>query len=313
MQICIVYFESYYTMNWEDLRILNAAADTRSLSAAARRLGMSQPKMSRGLRALEDRLGARLFDRLPSGLAPTPAGERLIPLVAEMATAAEAVERAKPLLPAAAVGTVRVSAEEMLCRFLAEHVEELLAAEPRVELELITTHAELSLSRREADLLIRACLPDGASLITRRLADASYAIYGACDYVERHPAARSAKRYSDCDWVGFAEDRLFFPRQKTWLDQRLARPPKLRATEMSSLFDALRAGVGLGLVPCYLGDREPALERLTAPIAETGERYHLLIHRDLFREPAVRAVKDALVALFLRHRDQFRGRERPAA
>lgn len=296
-------------MNWEDLRILNAAADTRSLSAAARRLGMSQPKMSRRLRSLEDRLGARLFDRLPSGLAPTPAGERLIPLVAEMATAAEAVERAKPSLPGTAVGTVRVSAEETLCRFLAEHVGELLAAEPRVELELIVAHAELSLSRREADLLIRACQPDGSSLITRRLADAHYAVYGACDYVERHPAARSAKRYSECAWVGFAEDRLFFPKQKTWLDQHLARPPKLRATEMSSLFDALRAGAGLGLVPCYLGDRDPMLERLTAPIAEITERYHLLIHRDLLREPAVRAVKDALVALFLRHRDQFRGRE----
>lgn len=305
--------KEYYLMNWEDLRILNAAADTRSLSAAARRLGMSQPKMSRRLRALEDRLGARLFDRLPSGLAPTPAGERLIPLVAEMANAAEAVERAKPSLPGTAVGTVRVSAEETLCRFLAEHVGELLAAEPRVELELIVAHAELSLSRREADLLIRACLPDGASLIARRLAGAHYAVYGARDYVERHPAARGAERYGACDWVGFAEDRLFFPKQKTWLDRHLPRPPKLRATEMSSLFDALRAGAGLGLAPCYLGDREPALERLTAPIAEVAERYHLLIHRDLLREPAVRAVKDALVALFLRHRDQFRGREGEAA
>lgn len=294
-------------MNWDDLRVLNAAAETSSLSAAARRLGISQPKASRRLRALEDAVGARLFDRLPSGLAPTPAGERLIPLVAEMATAADAVHCTRSALPAAATGTVRVSAVETIGRFLADRMNELLAATPGIEVEIITTHTEINLSRREADLLIRECLPEGASLISRRIGDLGYAVYGARDLVDRQPAARTEQRYASCDWVGLAEDRLFFPAQKRWLDRRLAGPPRMRTTELHVLMVAIRAGVGLGLAPCCLADGDPDLVRLTPAIPELTGRQHLLIHPDVLREPAVRAVVDGLAGLFRRHGARLAG------
>jgi len=296
-------------MNWDDLRILDMVASARSLSAAARKLGYSQPKLSRRLRALEDEVGARLFDRLPSGLVPTPAGERLIPLVADMAAAAEAVERQAPSLPEAATGTVRISAIETLCQFIGEHIPELCEMTPGLSYELITNHADVSLSRREADLLIRACLPDGASLIVRRLADMAYAVYGARDYVERHPAAGTADMFSKCTWIGFAEDRLFFPREKHWLDERLDAPPPIRVTEAGSALAAIRSGAGLGLLPCVTGDSHPCLVRLGDPIAEIEDKIHLLIHRDLLREPAVRSAADALARLFRRHRLELLGQD----
>jgi len=305
----------YSSMNWEDLRLLNAAAETRSLSAAARRLGISQPTLSRRLRALEDASGARLFDRTPSGLSPTPAGERLIPLVADMAAAAEAVSRAAPSLPETASGTVRISAETVVSRLLASHADRLMARAPGITFEFVTYHAEVSLSRREADLLIRECQPDGSSLITRRLGDMAYAVYGHRDLVRAHPEAIGEERYAACPWVGFAEDRLFFPTQKKWLDARLdavgAPPPRLRATEIGVLVDAIEAGAGLGLAPCLFADRLPALERLTPPIDALTSRYHLLIHRDVLREPAVRAGTDALVALFRALRPALLGTSAP--
>jgi DNA-binding transcriptional LysR family regulator len=172
-------------------------------------------------------------------------------------------------------------------------------------------HADISLSRREADLLIRECTPDGASLITRRLGDATYAVYGHRDLVAAHPAAQGEARYAGCPWVGFAEDRLFFPRHKSWLDERLAAaaapPPRLRATGIETLLEAVGAGVGLGIVPCYFGDRRPDLVRLTAPIAALTSHYHLLIHRDVMREPAVRGAIDGIAALFRRLRPALCG------
>ena len=294
-------------MNWDDLRILDSLASTRSLSAAARKLGVSQPKLSRRLRALEDSVGARLFDRLPTGLAPTPAGERLIPLVADMAVAAEAVERQAPSLPEAATGTVRISALETLCVFLGEHMTELCEIAPGLSFELITNHADVSLSRREADLLIRACLPDGASLVSRRIANLAYAVYGAHDYVARNPAAKSDAMFTECTWVGFAEDRLFFPGAKNWLDARTDGPPMVRVTEIGSAHAAVRSGIGLGILPCITGDADPALVHLSEPIPELEDKLHLLIHRDVLREPAVRSATDALATVFKRHRAKLLG------
>lgn len=294
-------------MNWDDLRILDSLASTRSLSAAARKLGVSQPKLSRRLRALEDDIGARLFDRLPTGLAPTPAGERLIPLVADMAIAAEAVERQAPSLPEAATGTVRISAIETLCQFIGERMTELCEMTPGLSFELITNHADVSLSRREADLLIRACLPDGASLVSRRLADMAYAVYGAPDYIARHPEALTEAAFSQCTWVGFTEDRLFFPREKHWLDERLDEPPMIRVTEVGSAHAAIRSGIGLGLLPCVTSDHDPALMRIGTPIKDIEDKIHLLIHRDVLREPAVRSATDALAGLFKRHRPALLG------
>ena len=149
--------------------------------------------------------------------------------------------------------------------------------------------------------------------LKRRLGEAGCAIYGAPKLIERQPAALEETRYADCDWVGFTEDRLFFPAQKRWLDERLAKPPRLRATEVSILLEAVRAGTGLGLLPCILADGDPALRRLTPTIPEVTGKKHLLIHRDVLREPAVRATVDALAELFKRDRDLLMGRSASTA
>ena len=96
-------------MDWDDLRIFDAAARAGSLGVAARRLGMSQPQVSRRLRGLEASLGARLFDRTPQGLRHTEAGKRLAALCAPMAEAADAIASAKPQIAENGVTIVRLA------------------------------------------------------------------------------------------------------------------------------------------------------------------------------------------------------------
>ncbi len=86
-------------MNWDDLKLVDAAARMRSLSGAAKALDISQPQLSRRLKSFEDRIGARLFDRTPTGLKPTDAGLRLIPLADDMRKKAEAAARILPICP----------------------------------------------------------------------------------------------------------------------------------------------------------------------------------------------------------------------
>ena len=172
-------------MNWDDLRLVDAAARTLSLSAAARTLGLSQPQLSRRLRSFEDRIGARLFDRTPRGLRPTAAGARLIPLAADMRGAADAVRRAQPDLASAALNTVRLSVDEVRERLVLERLPDVLARAPGVTLEIVCAHLHADHMQRETEIQLRSCLPETDSLIARRVGGVAYALYGAASATAR--------------------------------------------------------------------------------------------------------------------------------
>jgi DNA-binding transcriptional LysR family regulator len=278
-------------MNWDDLRVFLAVARRGSLSAAARELKVTQPTVGRRLKSLEERLSARLFDRLPDGFVLTAAGAELLQLAETMESAADAVERRQAAFADSVEGTVRLSIGEVMAQFLTDHLSELRARLPAIELELAVAHVSANLSRREADLLLR-----------------DFAIYGARNFVEAHPAARGAARFGDCAWIGFDEEHGYFPGQK-WLLERLeGRVPALRVNNAMVLHDAVRKGAGLGVLPCFAADRDPVLARLTAPLPEVTSPQHLLVHRDLRRSPSVRAVMDALAELFKRETPRLLGR-----
>ncbi len=300
-------------LNWDDMRVFLAVARDGNLSAAARRLKVTQPTVGRRLAQLEGDLGTRLFDRLPDGFVPTQAGEELLPIAVDMEKAAEALERRQATLADTVSGTVRLSVFEVPAQFLTGHLTAIRESLPDIELELSVTHVNANLSRREADLVLRACLPETPDLIARKLGTLSYAVYGSRDYVERCPAARGNKRYSACDWVGFDDDHVYFGGQ-AWLRERLdGRLPAIRVNNGHVLHDAVRSHAGLGVLPCFAGDPDPELVRLTGPIAGVDSDLHLIVHRDLRRVPSVRAVMDELAGLFTREAPRLAGRGRREA
>ena len=138
------------------------------------------------------------------------------------------------------------------------------------------------------------------------------AVYGARDYVAAHPAALGEARYGACEWVGFDEDHSYFLNQ-AWLLERLAgRQPAVRVNNAMVLHEAVRRGAGLGVLPCFSGDSDPLLVRLSPPIEELVRKLHLVVHQDLKRSPAIRAVIDALVEIYRRETPRLLGRD-PAA
>jgi DNA-binding transcriptional LysR family regulator len=224
-----------------------------------------------------------------------------------MERSAEALERRQASLADAVSGTVRLSVMEAMARFLAEFVTELRDRLPEIEIELAFTHLGANLSKREADLLIRECMPENPGLIARKLGELSYAVYGETGLVERNPAARGDARYRDCPWVGYDEEHSHFADQQ-WLLARLAgRVPAVRVNNGLVLHEAVRRGAGLGVLPCFAGDWDQALVRLTPPVAELVSTQYLIVHRDLRRSPSVRAVMDELVVLFQRETPRLVG------
>ncbi|CTQ55643.1 HTH-type transcriptional regulator YofA [Roseibium album] len=286
------------SMNWDDLKLIDAAARMRSLSGAARALNLSQPQLSRRLKGFEERVGARLFDRTPTGLKPTEAGLRLIPLAAEMRDKADAANRVLPDLSNAALKVVRVAVDEVRARILTDRFGELTTMLSGVELEIISSHLHVDHQTRGIELQIRNCLPESDTLIARKVGCLAYGVYASKAYLSTHPAANTNNRYSNCDWLGFAPDDLWYPSHARWMETRKVKPPKLRTNTMTTLLNMTAAGSGLALLPAFMADSHPDLIALTGPLSELTYPEHIIVHRDVRREPAVRRAIDAIAQIY---------------
>jgi DNA-binding transcriptional LysR family regulator len=187
-----------------------------------------------------------------------------------------------------------------MAQFLSDHIAALRAGLPDIEIEIAVSHRNANLSKREADLVLRECLPEQQGLIARKLGSFRYAVYGAADYVRRHSVALTEGRYHACTWAGYDDEHAYFTPQK-WLDQKLGeRAAAVRVNNGMVLHTVVRNGAGLGVLPCFAGDRDQALTRVTPPLAEIASTMHVIVHQDLRRVASVRAVMDELIELFKR-------------
>jgi DNA-binding transcriptional LysR family regulator len=192
---------------------------------------------------------------------------------------------------------------------VARHLPWLRERLRQIEFEVIASHTLANLSRREADLLIREQVPELSGIVTRKLCRVAYAVYAARS-LEVKRTAMSA--LVDLPWIGFDDDHSYMPGQH-WLHGQLGRRPEIRVNNWLVLHDAVRVGSGLAVMPCYLADQDPALRRVGSLLPEITTEQWLLVHRDLRALPRVRAVMDALVELFQRHRHVLEGHSpRPA-
>ena len=290
-------------MNWDDLRVFDAAARMHGLTAASRVLGLSQPQMSRRLRAFEDKMGARLFDRTPNGLMITPAGEKLLPLAQQMRLVAEGVERVKPELAQSQRRVLRISLDEVREHFITVHLKELMADIGDAEIELFCGQMHLNHASRETEIQLRSCLPESETLIARKMGETVYGVYVSKNYQSRDGAAPA----DDPNWIGFSADRLWYPELKQWMDRTLKYAPAMRFNTIPAQLNAARSGVGFAVLPRFLADPVRDLVR----VDEFGDVYsaseHLIVHRDLLREPVVRRAVDAIAALYKKYQPAFGG------
>ena len=294
-------------LNSDDMRVFLAVARHRSLSTAARHVKVTQPTVGRRLSQLEENLSARLFDRLPDGFVQTAAGAELLPIAEEMERAAKTLERRQASLADQVGGTVRLSVFEAPAQFLTNHLPEVRERLPEIEIEISLAHVNANLSKREADLVIRACLPESPELVARKLGVLSYAVYGSKAYVEANPQAQGPERYSRCNWVSFDDDHTYFAGQAWMRDHLEGQKAAVRVNNGLVLHEAVRKGAGLGVLPCFAGDADPSLVRLTPPLQGVESDMHIIVHPDLRQLPNVRAVMDEVIRLFKQEAPRLAG------
>lgn len=277
-------------LDWSDLRTVLALARAGTMAAAARRLRVDPTTVARRIARTETRLGVRLFDRAEGACRPTEAGARAAAAAERMEAEADAVAEAVAGSDRRVAGTVRLTAVPLLVdRVLIPALPGLLARHPELTVELVAEPRALSLTRREADMALRLARPTGEqAVVARRLGRLAYAAYG--------PAGADPH---SLPWIAYEDGMAELPpakRTAALAARDGGRLAAVRVNDGGGLLQAIRAGLGRGVLPCAVGDAATGLVRLDDPGAVFERELWLLTHPELRRLPRVRAVAEWLDA-----------------
>lgn len=284
--------------NLNDLRLVAVVAAVGTLAGTARQLGLNHATVFRRINELEKTLGVRLFDRVKGRYAATGAGE-------ELARAGERVEQAaqeslrkvagQDLRPS---GTVRIaSTDTVVCHLLLPVVAQLRELYPDIHLQLVTANNFHNLSRRDADIAVRAAPHPPEHLVGQRIASMASAIY-----VAKNAAWMSAEvDFHAAPWVAL-DDSASGSLALRWLaSQKPLDQVELRCSSLMAVLQACIAGLGLAVLPCFVGDVEPRLRRVGAPLAACASELWLLSHPDMRDTVRIKRVYEQLALALRQH------------
>jgi DNA-binding transcriptional LysR family regulator len=293
-------FKNEQLLVWDDARIVLAVRRAGSLTAAAAQLGLSHPTVFRRIRDVEAEFGVRLFERSRSGYVATAAGEAVAETAAAMEERFIALERRLQGADLRPAGSVRITtADTLMASFLPPLLHQLCARFPEIKLEVSTGNAPFDLSRREADVALRFGSKPPSYLVGRRLGEVASAVYRA--------RRLAVPRLADAPWVSPGDGLSHLASYRWIADAGFAAHIALRASSFVDISHAIRAGIGVGILPCYLGDSDPELRRVGTPLPALSSPFWILTHPDLQRVVRIRAVMETLPALIDPLRDLLAG------
>jgi DNA-binding transcriptional LysR family regulator len=279
-----------------------------SLSKAARVLRVAQPTAGRRLRALEKRLGARLFLATSTGQELSPTGRRILAHAERVELDVLGVERLASGRDAGPHGHVTLTASEWMLEWvIAPLLSPLCSRYPGLELELLADVRHLSLVRREADLALRPSHFQHAEVVEREVAAVRFALYASPAYLAEHGLPDFAGQGEGHRLIAMSQSLDKIP-DVGWLPAFTSNARVIaRANGRAPMLRMAEAGMGLACLPRFLGDASPALRRVPAPLPEPERKLFLGVHRDARAIPRVRAVRSFLVDALTRLRPALLG------
>ena len=295
--------------NWSDYPILLAVAETGSLTAAGRKLNMSQPTVGRRIRALEDHFGTPLLKKEDGGLVPTSFGHSMLDHIRRMQDEAGAIDRSSATLETSLAGPVRISTTEGLgTDWVPAAIQRFRQSHPDILLDMEIGYEASNLAQREADIALRWMGPGNQnSLIGRKVADVAFGLFASEDYIARRPEKLVSKddlvkhdsvmfqiNQTDYMWPKHDDTGLYYPHGRMTF-----RSNSLQAHQV-----AIQQGYGIGILPLCFVNRDNNLKRVLQE-----ENHHedlwIVAHEDLTRSTRIRAVFDFLIDAILKDREFF--------
>ncbi len=282
--------------DWGLLRVFLWVAEAGSLSAAAQRLGSSQPTLSRQIGLLEEQVGSALFERTQRGMRLTETGRTLLPMARRMQEQVSEWSLAAGGHSTALSGTVRLTASEIVSAYLLPPVLlGLRQAHPGIQIELVACDSVENLLEREADLALRMARPVHAALVARQVADLPLQVFAHRDYLAAQgmPTMDTLLQHR---WVGYDRSDLMLRGFRAGGFEVAREFFDFRCDNQIVAWQAVRAGLGLGIGLEAVGRACPELVRVLPELPIPPLPLWLIAHRELRDQPRLRVVFDALAA-----------------
>lgn len=300
-------------LDWDDFRLVKVIAEASGLAGAAERLGVNHSTVFRRLGQMEDNLGVKLFERHRTGYVLTPAGEEMAALAEQMDESVTSFARKLAGQAVAPAGELRVTTNDtLLVHLLTPIFTRFIDSCPEMRLDVVLANQALNLSKRDADVAIRATDNPPETLVGRRVATIAWAVYGReADFPE--PVDMESPALYQRRWVALG-DNLAALKVARFVRERVA--PELivyRVNTVLGLAEAVATGMGIGPLPCFIADTTPGLVRLSPIEPEFSAGLWLLTHPDLRQSARVRSFMDFMATEIGRQRKWIEGGGRPAA
>ncbi|MGR9053843.1 MAG: LysR family transcriptional regulator [Gammaproteobacteria bacterium] len=297
-------------MDWDDLKYVLALNRYGSVRVAADKIGVSHSTVARRIEAFEKYLAIRLFDRTPGGCSITAAGEEVLAIAERMEAEIHGLERRVVGRDQQLAGDIRVTMVDVLCtHLLMPHMAEFAKRYPEISLDVVVSHDvsfdALDLGRREADVALRFTQKPPDSLIGKRLTKMYCAPYVSKAYFAQHDfGPGSTAGWIDCvkrgdfpEWIRKSD----FPHI----------PAKVFFESLLLQFEAAKAGMGIGMLPAFLGDSEPLLQRLTPGVVYPSYDLWLLTYIDMRTTARLRVFSEFIAEAISSHKALIEGRCEP--
>lgn len=282
-------------IEWDLYQLFLAVARGGGLTGGAEASGLSPATLGRRMLDLEQRLGAVLFERSQTGYRLTPEGQRLLAVLSDMEAAARQVEAWRGDVGAGPL--VRIACGTWNAWLIAENFGRLIGPRDDIRIEMTIAEQRAQLSHRENDIGIRAVEPEEKNLAAQLVSEVAYAAYRAKNAVE----AATGR------WLAVIAEDAVSPYLR-WPHREQASAIVATVTRARSLKDLAIAGAGTVVLPCFVGDLEPRLERVGGEIEELRHRQWIVMNVDDRHRREIRTVADRLRDLLRGHRDLFEGK-----
>ena len=309
-RVCAAAEHRAVGLDWDDLRFVLALRRAGSLGAAARLLKVEQSTASRRLTALESALGAQLVARTPEGLALSDAGHLVADLAQSIDGGVEELRRRIGGEDQRPEGLVRLSTTESFTPFLMGGLVPLRQEHPKIQVQLVVSNAALDLVRRDADVALRLFRETNPALVIRKIGVIGWSLYASRAYLDRSGFVLKdggpGLSFAGQAVVGYAGAAGRSPGALWLLEHCRAEDVVLTGESVPSVMNAVRAGIGVSVLPCFAAHGNTSLVRLTPSVVAQTEAF-LVIPPDHRNTVRVRLVMDAVTALFERERALLAG------
>ena len=272
-------------MDWSDIPYVLAVCETGSLSGAAKKLGVNHSTVFRRIEGVEAKLGVTLFERLHSGYVMTAEGESFFQQGMVLKEGVSRIQRELSGQDSRLEGTLVITTTDSLLYVLADVFKGFQQKYPDIELRILTGTRHLDLVQRDADIALRPTITPPEHWVGRNLITLSYKAYAHVDYAETMQQL-SADKYR---WISLVENLNQSPMNKMVKKLKNPNAPITLASSLMGAYELTKVGLGVAVLPCYVGNKNPQLVEIVQQIADFKAELWMLAHPDMRRSAKVHA------------------------